>query len=347
MGVTTTNREAHAGGSFRERTARGLVPVGERAGSFWTFGVLAIIVIAFCVTTPNFMSKAAWVATSLNATEILILALGQTFVIISRGIDLSVGAVLGLSAMISAWVMKQLLTSGLGEQLNLAIGFIVCIAVASAMGAVNGLVVTRLNVNPFVATLGMLGVARGAILLVNNAQELTEIPPGITKIGNTITLWGWVPVPVLISAVLALAAALTLHYTRFGRHTYAAGSNPEAAARTGIDLRAHLLRVYTLSGAFAGVSGFLVMAQLSVASVEAGRNDELAAIAAVVIGGGSLFGGRGNIAGAIVGTLIITVLQTGLVVANVQAAWQLIAVGAILVGAVWADQQRLKLARRS
>jgi ribose transport system permease protein len=192
----------------------------------------------------------------------------------------------------------------------------------------------------------MMGAATGATQLINNGQELSSLPPDIFQIGNNAVAGGWIPIPVLVVAVVVVAAGYLLHQTRFGQHCFGIGSNPEAAERTGVDVARHTTLVYALAGACAGLAGYLVMAQLAAASVTAGQTDELSAIAAVVIGGVSLFGGRGTIAAAVIGTLIITVLQTGLVVAQVSSSWQVIAIGVVLVIAVFADQQRLRLARR-
>ncbi|MBB4918432.1 ABC transporter permease [Streptosporangium saharense] len=329
-------------------TAPRLTAVGERAGSLWTLGVLVLIVAAFFVAVPQFHSKAAWVATSLAATEVILLSLGQTFVVVGRGIDLSVGANLGLSGMVSGWAMTQMLGgTGLSQAAILVVGAVVAVVTGTLVGTVNGLVVTRLGIMPLIATLGMMGAATGVTQLINDGQDISTLPPDIFAIGNSAVLDGWIPVPVLVTVVITAGAALLLHRTRFGRHCYGIGSNPEAAARTGIRVGRHTTAVYALAGSLAGVAGFLVMAQLASASVTAGQTSELSAIAAVVIGGVSLFGGRGNIAGAVIGTLIITVLQTGLVVASVSSSWQTITVGVVLVAAVFADQQRLRLARRT
>ncbi|WP_433241758.1 ABC transporter permease [Streptosporangium sp. CA-135522] len=336
------------GGATGRTTTRRLTVIGERAGSLWTLGVLVAIVVLFGIVAPQFHTKAAWVATSLAATEVILLSLGQTFVIVGRGIDLSVGANLGLSGMVSGWAMAKMLGQGtLSQTVILIVGAAVAVVVGILVGTVNGVVITRLKITPLIATLGMMGAATGVTQLVNNGQDISDLPPDIFAIGNTALLDGWVPIPVLVTAVIAIGAGLLLHYTRFGRHCYGIGSNPEAAARTGIKVERHTTTVYALAGALAGVAGFLVMSQLAAASVTAGQTSELSAIAAVVIGGVSLFGGRGNIAGAVIGTLIITVLQTGLVVAKVSSSWQTITVGVVLVAAVFADQQRLRLARRT
>jgi ribose transport system permease protein len=334
------NGRRQSGMPVRDR----LLSIIARSGNWWTLGVLAVIVVVFGVTTSDFLTKASWNATSTEATEVLLLALGETFVIVSRGIDLSVGGVLGLSGMAGAWVMSHFLGHISGTW-DVVLGAAACCGMGAFAGVVNGLVVTRLNVSPFIATLGSLGIAEGATQLISGGNEISNLPPTLVEnIGSKVWIDGWLPVPVAAAFVIAIICALSLHFTRFGKRTFAIGSNPEAAARTGINVKNHLLRVYTISGLLAGIAGFLVTAQVAVAAVAAGQDEELSGIAAVVIGGASLFGGRGTIAGSFVGTLIIAVLETGLIVAHVTAAWQVLAVGVILIAAVWTDQQRLRLA---
>lgn len=317
----------------------------ERVGDFWTLGVLVAIVVVFGIVAPDFYSQANWVATSTYSTEILLLALGQTFVIVTAGIDLSDGAVLGFSSMSAGLVMATLLDHHGGSLGAMALGFLGGLLAGTVAGLVNGLVIAKLKLTPFIVTLGMLGMASGAIDLLNGGQEIINLPSQVSAIGNTVVL-GWFPVPVLVTAVFCIATWLLLSHTRFGRHTYALGSNREAARRAGINVDRHLILVYGLSGALAGVSGLLVMSRFVDASPLAGANDELDAIAAVVIGGASLFGGRGTIQGTIIGTMVISVLVTGLVLANVAPFWQVFAVGVIIIGAVWLDQVRLGLRER-
>ncbi len=322
--------------------------IAERAGSFWTFGILFIIVAVFFVVAPNFHSKAAWVATALAGTEILLLSIGEGFVMINGGIDLSVGANLGLSGMVSGWVMsKFMVVHSLREFEVVILGLLFAIAVGLSIGLINGLVVTRLKITPLIATLGMLGAATGVSQLINRGQEISQLPHEVFQIGISSVLFGWLPVPSLVGLILVGICGLLLHKTRFGQHCFAIGSSYEASERSGIKVERHTTKVYGLAGALAGVAGFLVMAQLGAASITSGQNDELAAITAVVIGGVSIFGGRGNIAAAVVGTLIITVLQSGLVIAGVNSSWQVITIGVVLVAAVFLDQQRIRLSRRT
>ena len=218
-----------------------------------------------------------------------------------------------------------------------AIGFAVAIVVGALVGLVNGVLIARYDIPSFVVTLGTLGIATGLADLVYNGQEISQIPVTIGNIGNT-NLGGWLPIPVLVTAIITVAAGIVLAKTRFGAFTYAIGDNREAAVRAGVPDRRHVRRIYVLAGVLAGVAGITVMTRLSAASPTSGANDELNAIAAVVIGGASLFGGRGTIGGSVVGTAIISVLLTGLIIVNVPPFWQLVAVGVVLIAAVYVDQ---------
>ncbi|MDI2099220.1 ABC transporter permease [Ruicaihuangia caeni] len=319
--------------------------IADRVGPFWTLGVLVLIIAIFGVVTPNFLSQGAWIATTVATTQILILALGQTFVIATGGIDLSVGAVLGMSGMVGGLTMATLMAAGLPSGATIAIGFAAGIAAGTAAGVINGLVITKMKVTPLITTLGMLGIATGVGYLIGGGQQIATIPSDITTIGFT-NLFGWIPLPVLVAAVLAVIAWYYLTKTRFGRRALAIGSSAESAKRAGINTDAHLIRIYALAGGLAGVAGMLLVARLSAASPTAGDGSELHSIAAVVIGGTSLFGGRASIAGTVIGAVIIAVLQTGLVVAAVDPFWQYVAIGVVLIVAVWADQQRSKLLAR-
>ncbi|RHW22736.1 ABC transporter permease [Nocardioides immobilis] len=340
-----TPTQTNSAGTEASEGKRNLGKFIEDNGSVWTAGVLLVIVVGFAVSTPNFFTQQGWQAVSVSATLILLLAIGQTFVIVSGGIDLSVGGVLGFAGMMSALVMSKLLTSGMSQTTIMLIGLVVALTVGMVVGAVNGLISTRFSLIPFIVTLGTLGICQGGTQLANGGQEISNIPLDLLIWGNKVILDGWLAVPVAVTAGVAAIAWISLSKTRFGRRTHAIGSNAQAAQRTGINVSRHLVVVYMVSGLFAGLAGFIAMAQLGVATVTAGQNTELAAIAAVVIGGTSLVGGRGSVAGTVLGALIVAVLETGLVIARVNSAWQLIAVGAILIGALLADQQRLRAAR--
>lgn len=313
-----------------------------------TLGVLVFLVIFFSVLQPNFLSQANWLNTATTATQLVLLAIGQTFVIITGGIDLSVGAVVSVSGVSAAWVMSALLqSSGGGPTLGIALlGAVLAIGVGTLFGMLNGFLVTRVNIPPFVATLGSMGVATGLSLLVSNGMSISALPSELGAFGRT-NLLGWLPLPVLATAAIAWFFAHRLHKTRFGAHTYAIGDNIEAAMRSGINKNRHLMKVYLLSGGLAGTAGLLIMSRLTVASPAAGDGYELNAIACVVIGGASLFGGRGTIWGSVLGALIITCLISGLVVISVPPFWQLIVVGLVLIGAVALDQARNRTRSRN
>jgi ribose transport system permease protein len=314
----------------------------SRSGELWTLAILVILIVIFGIVSPDFFSRASWLATSQFAVEYLLLGLGETFVILTGGIDLSVGAILGLSGMVGATVMRMLIDRHVGTGLDLTAGILACLATGACIGWVNGQIITRLRLTPFVVTLGMLSMCTGGIYLLNNGGNIDTIPEIIGTLGS-YAIGGWLPVTVLITGIVALLSALLLAQTRFGLRVYAIGSNPLGASRAGIDVRGHLVKVYMLAGLLAGIAGLMVMARFASASVQAGANDELDAITAVVIGGASLFGGRGTILGTVIGSFVITVMVTGLILAGVQPFWQQVAVGAILIFAVAMDQLRDRL----
>jgi ribose transport system permease protein len=320
----------------------GFMDKGE--GALWTFAVFVLICLVFGLAAPDFFSRLNWVATSEYAVEFLLLALGQTFVIATAGIDLSDGAILGFSAMVSAVVMSGLLNGHMSSILVTIIGFAIAIAVGTAAGAFNGLLITKLKLTPFIVTLGTLGMLTGGTYLLDDGNQVSNLPSQIGTIGTTIWLGGWLPAIVAVTAVFTILAWLLLSRTRFGLHTNVIGSNNMAGHRAGLNVDRHLIKVYALSGLLAGVAGMMVTAKFSLATPIAGANDELDAIAAVVIGGASLFGGTGTIFGTVIGTFIISVLVTGLVLLNVQPFWQEVAVGAVLIIAVVLDQLRRRIA---
>jgi ribose transport system permease protein len=310
------------------------------AQSLWIGGPLIALIIGFSIWSPYFLTRANWLNTSSTATEVLLLAVGETFVICSGGIDLSVGAVLGCSGTAGAWVMAHAFAATTGAApLTVGVGFAVTVLIGGAFGLLNGLLYIWALVPPFVATLGTLGIATGVGFLLNNGQEISAIPSSVATVGNT-NLGGWVPVPVAVTAVIAIWGGLLLAKTRFGAYTLSIGDSREAAVRAGINDRRHLVKIYVLSGLLAGVAGVLVMARLGAGSPASGATDNLNAIAAVVIGGASLFGGRGTVIGSVIGTGIIAVLLTGLILINVPPFWQEVLVGIVLILAVSVDQLR-------
>jgi ribose transport system permease protein len=216
---------------------------------------------------------------------------------------------------------------------GIPVGIAVGLLVGLACGFINGLLVTKLKLTPFIVTLGTLGIFLGTAQILSGGTNVPYVPTAIqTEIG-TRNLFGFLPVPIAIGLVVVILAILALHLTRFGRYTYAIGSNVEAARRVGINVERHLLKVYTLSGFLAGLAGVIDLARFNTL-------DNLAAISAVVIGGTSLFGGIGTIVGSLVGTFIPAVLRNGFIIAGVQAFWQEVAIGIVLLLAVYIDQRR-------
>lgn len=291
----------------------------------------------------------SFVANPRNAQSILVyavapllLATGQTFVIISGGIDLSLGFLMGLAAVVCAHVINWAAPI-MGPNWSVIFGFLVGVLVTTVPGTVNGLMVARLKVPPFIGTLGMFGVARGAaFLLAGGTTVPVQRSELLSAIGNG-SIFG-IPWLVIIAAVFVLGMHYLLSQTRFGQHNYAIGANEQAARRAGIDVRSHLTRLYILSALCAGVAGVLYAARFSAGAAQAGEPLILDSVAAVVIGGASLFGGSGTILGTVAGALVIAVIQYGLVVVNVQPFWQFISVGVVIIISVLIDQAQRKFA---
>src|SRR6202167_3976394 len=283
--MTGTKAEANAAVAPGRRALwlRGQAAVRD----LWIGGVLLALVIGFSVDSPYFLTRANWLNTSSTGIEVLLLAVGETFVICSGGIDLSVGAVLGLTGTAGAWVMTHAVPGASGAAVGaVALGFAAAILLGAAFGLVNGFLVAWAGIPPFVVTLGTLGIATGFSYLLNSGQEISAIPGSVATFGNT-NLGGWIPVPVLITAGITIWCGLLLAKTRFGAYTLSIGDNREAVIRAGINDRRYLLRIYLLSGLLAGVAGVLVMARLGAGSPDSGATDHLNAIAAGVIGGAS------------------------------------------------------------
>ena len=271
------------------------------------------------------------------ASAPLILALGQTFVIISAGIDLSLGFVMGLASVIAAHMANFAATSlGLPPPLAMLFGAAAGVAATVPPGLVNGWLIAHLRVPPFIGTLGMYGVSRGAAYLFAGGMTIAISNDWYSQIGNGRVLG----VPILV--ILAAIACLVLHYalsqTRFGQHTYAMGASQGAARRAGIDVKRLTMKIYLLSAVMGGVAGVLYTGRFSAGAPQAGEALLLDSIAAVVIGGASLFGGSGTIWGTVAGAFVIAVIQYGLVLVDVEPFWQFIAVGAVIIVSVLVDQ---------
>ncbi|MFO1208366.1 MAG: ribose ABC transporter [Amaricoccus sp.] len=283
----------------------------------------------FILNTFNLQSIAIF------AVAPLLLATGQTFVIISGGIDLSLGFIMGLAAVVAAHTINAV-TPVAGLLVGVLAGFIVGVAIACGPGIINGLLISRLKVPPFIGTLGMFGVARGVAFLLAGGTTVPVSNSLFAVIGNG-RLFG-IPNIVLVTAIFMLVMHYLLSQTKFGQHNYAIGANVQAARRAGIDVKQHLFRLYVLSAACAGLAGVLYAARFNAGAAQAGEPLLLDSVAAVVIGGASLFGGSGTILGTVAGALVIAVIQYGLVFVNVEPFWQFISVGVVIIISVLIDQ---------
>jgi ribose transport system permease protein len=308
--------------------------------TLWIFLVLVGLVVAFSVLAPGkFLTTFNIRSIAADSVAILLLlAVGMTFVIITAGIDLSVGSVLIFSGVIAGKTMVALGGTDLGWG-GIALGGLAGVAAGLGWGILNGLLIAKARIPPLIVTLGSLGAALGGAQILTGGVDVRNIPLKLTvQLG--IGQLGGVPWIVVIAAAITVVLGLVLAFTRFGRYTYAIGSNAEAARRVGIRVDRHLVKVYALTGLLAGVAGVLNLARFSTTTIGGHSTDNLSAIAAVVLGGTSLFGGVGTIFGTVVGVFVPAVLQNGFVIIGVQSYWQSVAVGAVLVAAVYLDQWR-------
>jgi ribose transport system permease protein len=315
--------------------------VAETLTGNWVFLALLVLVALFSVKAgQTFFDVNNFRNILFNASGTMLLAVGTAFLIIGGQLDLSIGSVLVFSQVIGVKVILAVSGGAAAgypnAALGIALGIAVSIGVGAAWGLLNGVLVTRLKIPSFIITLGSLGMALGLAQVITKGTDVTGVPPAmVTGIGVRQVLG--LPLPVWIAAVIAVVAGLVLATTRFGRYTYAIGSNAEAARRSGIKVDRHVVVLFTTMGALAGLAGALDVARYTTTEVSGHSSDNLVAIAAVIIGGASLFGGRGTIFGAALGVLIPAVLNNGLVIINVQPFWQTVAIGAILIVAVAVD----------
>lgn len=327
------------GSSPRSRRGLGRTRVLALVLRYWTVLALVVLIVVFGFIGTGFLTQSNWIATSTYATGILALALAQTFVIVSGGIDLSVGGNVAVTGMSSALVMRSLTQHGSSVTLAVVVGIAVGLLAGLVVGLVNGLCITRLRLAPFIVTLGMLGITQGTTNLLNAGQQVSEIPESFASAGSSL-IGGWIPMLVAISLGLTLVTSLLLARTRFGLRTYAVGSNREGTRRVGVNVERHLLRVYALAGVLAAAGGVMTLSRFGVAQTNAGTGSELLSVAAVVIGGASLYGGSGTIFGSLVGVAVISVLVTGLLLAGLEPFWQTVVTGIVIIGAVYLDQLR-------
>ncbi|MBW8758054.1 MAG: ABC transporter permease [Burkholderiales bacterium] len=313
---------------------------------FAALGGLFVLVTVFSLASPAFFSVGNGMTVALQVTSIAYLGIGATCVIITGGIDLSVGSILALAGVVAALAVR----GGVNVPLAMLLGLLTGVG----CGLVNGLCVTLMRLPPFIATLAMMLVARGVALQITDAKAVGGLGEQFAALGNG-SLWRVVrigadgfpdvvfpgiPYPVLLMIALALATGLMLRRSRLGRHLYAVGSNAEAARLSGIDVRRVTLFAYVLSGALAGLTGCVLMSRLVTAQPSEGVMYELDAIAAAVIGGTSLTGGIGTVSGTLIGAFVIGILRNGLNMTGVSAFVQQIIIGLVILVTVWIDQLR-------
>ncbi len=369
--MSAVERKAAAGRADASRTVwQRFVLTFSR---FWAWAFLGLMVLFFVIAVPlasggsvSFLSVRNSQNILVAITPIVLLGLGQTFVIIGAGIDLSVGWVMSLASVLSALALRAAFNAGVPLFPATVIGFAAAVAGAGLVGFFNGVIIAKLKVPAFIVTLGTSFIVRGVALLMAENTTVIGLPQGIRAYGNDALIYlirgeggglyflappevsgellrrmdRILPYPVIVTAIVVGIAMFLLHKTQFGRHTYALGGNMEAARRAGIPVDRRVIALYMLSAVTAGIAGFLSTLRFTAGSAVIGDPLLLSSIAAVIIGGVSLFGGAGSIIGTVIGSLIIAVLTTGLVMLNVDAFWQFIVVGAVVIIAVLIDQSR-------
>ena len=337
----------------------------------WIFlgALIAFFVLAVPMTSNgevNFLTIRNSQNILVAITSVLLLGLGQTFVIIAGGIDLSVGWMMSFSSVISALVIRAVFNAGIPLFTAVVAGLLAAVAIAAFIGFLQGSIIARLKVPAFIVTLGGSFIVRGIALLMSDNTTVIGLPQGVRDYGNESLIYlingdgGGLffftkpevsgalvrqmdrifPYPVVLTAVVVGIAIFLLKKTVFGRHTYAIGGNQDAARRAGIPVERHITMLYMLSASTASIAGFLSTLRFSAGSAVIGDPLLMSSIAAVIIGGVSLFGGAGNVVGTVIGALIVSVLTTGLVMLNVQSFWQFIVVGIVIILAVLIDQSR-------
>ena len=374
--ATTATTPAQSGVFTRDRLIQALA-------QSWSYLFLLIVFLFFSVQGTNFFTVGNISQILVNSTLVMLMALGQTYVIITSGIDLSIAWTVGLASVVGARVMRDLMNGApllggtpTGLPVALLVGVVLGLGVTIIPGLVNGILVARIKVPPFIATLGMYGIIRGiAFLLTDGQQVVSNLPVELREFlrafGNGSLIYyipglgvrwfsqpldltpdqlrnvdRWLPYPVLVTAAVVVVFGFVLSRTQFGRHTYAIGGNEDAAIRSGINVQRHLILIYIISALAAGIAGLLYLARFTAGAPQAGEQQLLDSVAAVVIGGTSLFGGAGKIRGAVVGALIIGVLKTGLVNLNVDSLWQFVVVGLVIIVAVVVNQAQALLERQ-
>jgi ribose transport system permease protein len=313
----------------------GLSASGKLLERFITFGAVIVLFIVFSATAPNFFTMRTVVSLLLQTSAVTIMGIGVTFAIITGGIDLSIGSVIALTGTVAVLATNAGLPVWLGMMVGLLVGVIT--------GLLNGLMITRLRLPPFIATLGMMMVARGVALTITNAYASPAADPTFGNLGNEAIFaagpkFPGIPYPVLIMIAVAIIFQFILTKTRLGRYTFAVGSNEEAARLSGINVSQVKVVNYIISGLLAALVGIILASRMVTAQPNSASGYELNAIASAVIGGVSLMGGVGSVVGTVIGSFIIGILTVGLTMAGANYFMQQIVIGLVVIGAVTIDQ---------
>jgi ribose transport system permease protein len=309
--------------------------------------VLMLMIGFFTWRNPVFFTNSVFANIISDWCPIVLIAIGETYVIISGGIDLSVGSTVGVSGVVSALAMGYFTnhhTSIFGSKsvnTYLIAGLIICLAIGFLVGAINSFLINKTNVVPFIATLVTMGAGAGLSIVFTGGTPVSGVDPS-TAIALSVNKVGPFSYPGLIIVAIVIVLGLILHMARFGRYTFAIGSNEFAARAVGINTKKHLTKIYILSGLLAALAGYYYYLRLGVGAPTTGQGGELQAIAAVVIGGAALTGGIGNILGSILGAFILTTVASGLILINVAANWKQVVVAILIAAAVLLQQARGK-----
>jgi len=314
-------------------------PVGRLLGrqDVVLVGIFIAMVLFFSSINPRFFSIPAAANIMQDFSPIMLMAIGQSFVIITRGIDLSVGSTLGLAGVVMALAIRVMEGAGFDPWVSISLGLLVAVGVGLAVGLANAFLINIVGIAPFIATLVLLGVGAGLSLVLTGGVQIAGAPREVLWLANQRYLY-ILTLPIIVTLLITLIAWIYLEFSRFGRWTYAIGSNGFAARGAGINVKMHLTKIYVLSGVLSALAGAFVYFRLGGSgSPLSGRGGELSAIAACVIGGIGLFGGSGKLTGTMMGALITTSILSGLILIGVQPNWQQIVVAALIALAVGAQ----------
>lgn len=305
---------------------------GNRLQFFSTWGALLVLVIFFSITSNKFLTVDNLLTVALQTSIIAIIAMGQTYVVITSGIDLSIGSNIAMGGIIASLLMVN--------KVPIFFAILIALIIGTIIGALNGVLVAYGRIPPFIVTLGTMSIVRGAGYVITGGIPVTNLPEKFAVFGMGAFMG--IPVPVIIMIILIVIFGFILAKTKLGRYTYAIGSNSEAARLSGINIPRVLIVVYAISGFLAVWAGIILAGRVISGQPTAGMGYELDAVAASVIGGASLFGGEGTILGTIAGAFVMGVLRNGLNLTNVSAFWQQIVIGIVIIGAVFLDTIRRK-----